>query len=91
MQNITKPDYSLVLELLPEFGWSIGGSEPAYSPGSVFQGSKLSKKKGYLDSPEKKMHADANFFFFCQVLYGYRHHHNRTSLKQILCKSNFEQ
>ncbi|KAI9265154.1 hypothetical protein BDA99DRAFT_507893 [Phascolomyces articulosus] len=29
--------YSLTLELLPEFGWSIRG-EPTYGPGSVFQG-----------------------------------------------------
>ncbi|KAI7851882.1 hypothetical protein BDC45DRAFT_466608 [Circinella umbellata] len=32
------PDYSLTIELLPEFGWSTHGGEPTYGPGSVFQG-----------------------------------------------------
>lgn len=34
---ISSENYSLSIELLPEFGWSIKG-QPVYGPGSVFQG-----------------------------------------------------
>ncbi|KAG2227463.1 hypothetical protein INT45_007488 [Circinella minor] len=87
------PDYSLTIELLPEFGWSTHGEEPTYGPGSVFQGlirlSLLRQQHVEADSIQIQFQAVESMDsteINLGVLHGRRHLQPLFAIKHVLWK-----